>query len=57
MMMKPLAKKNGSECDGEGDDMNRDVATRLDGMLMAARGGLNGIAHYMRENLKTTIPN
>jgi hypothetical protein len=31
--------------------MDRDVATRIDGMLMATRGCLNQIAHYMRENL------
>jgi hypothetical protein len=31
--------------------MDRDVATRIDGMLMGARGNLDGIAHYMKNNL------
>jgi hypothetical protein len=31
--------------------MERDVAVRLDGMLIGARGNLDGIAHYMKGNL------
>ena len=31
--------------------MNRDVAIRLDGMVMGAQGNLDGIAHYMKNNL------
>ena len=31
--------------------MDRDVAVRLDGMLMGVRGNLDGIAHYMKNNL------
>jgi hypothetical protein len=31
--------------------MYRDIAIRLDGMLMGARGNLDGIAHYMKNNL------
>jgi hypothetical protein len=31
--------------------MDRDVAIRLDGMLIGARGNLDGIAHYMKNNL------
>jgi hypothetical protein len=31
--------------------MDRDVATRLDGMLIGAHGHLDGIAHYMKNNL------
>ena len=31
--------------------MDRDVAIRLDGMVMGARGNLDGIAHYMKNNL------
>jgi hypothetical protein len=31
--------------------MDRDAALRIDGMLMAARGELNGVAHYMKNNL------
>ena len=31
--------------------MDRDVATRIDGMLMGVRGNLDGIAHYMKNNL------
>jgi hypothetical protein len=33
--------------------MDRDVAIRLDGMLMGVRGNLDGIAHYMKNNLST----
>jgi hypothetical protein len=31
--------------------MERDVATRIDGMLMGVRGNLDGIAQYMKNNL------
>jgi hypothetical protein len=31
--------------------MERDTAIRLDGMLMGALGNLDGIAHYMKNNL------
>jgi hypothetical protein len=31
--------------------MDRDLAIRIDGMLIAARGNLDGIAHYMKNNL------
>jgi len=31
--------------------MERDVAIRIDGMLMGVRGNLDGIAHYMKNNL------
>ncbi len=31
--------------------MDKDVALRIDGMLMGARGYLDGVAHYMKENL------
>ena len=31
--------------------MDRDVAVRIDGMLMGARANLDGIAHYMQNNL------
>jgi hypothetical protein len=31
--------------------MDRDVAIRLDGMLLSVRGNLDGIAHYMKNNL------
>jgi len=31
--------------------MDRDVAIRIDGMLMGVSGNLNGIAHYMKNNL------
>jgi hypothetical protein len=31
--------------------MDRDVAIRLDGMLIGAIGNLDGIAHYMKNNL------
>jgi hypothetical protein len=31
--------------------MNRDVALRLDAMLMACRGQLDMVAHYMKNNL------
>ena len=33
--------------------MNRDVAIRLDGMLMGVRGNLDGIAHYMKNNVSS----
>ena len=31
--------------------MDRDIAVRIDGMLMGVRGNLDGIAHYMKNNL------
>jgi hypothetical protein len=31
--------------------MDRDIATRIDGMLMGVRGNLDGIAYYMKNNL------
>jgi len=31
--------------------MDRDVAIRLDGMLLAAQANLDSIAHYMKNNL------
>ncbi len=31
--------------------MDRDVAIRLDGMLIGVCGNLDGIAHYMKNNL------
>ena len=31
--------------------MDRDVALRLDGMLTGVCGNLDGIAHYMKNNL------
>jgi len=31
--------------------MKKDVAIRLDGMLLGVRGNLDGIAHYMKNNL------
>lgn len=31
--------------------MERDVAIRIDGMLSGVRGNLDGIAHYMKNNL------
>jgi len=31
--------------------MDRDVAVRLDGMLFGAHANLDGIAHYMKNNL------
>jgi hypothetical protein len=31
--------------------MDRDVAIRLDGMLIGVSGNLDGIAHYMKNNL------
>jgi hypothetical protein len=31
--------------------MDRDIAIRLDGMLIAARANADGIAHYMKSNL------
>ena len=31
--------------------MDRDVAIRLDGMLLGVCGNLDGIAHYMKNNL------
>jgi hypothetical protein len=31
--------------------MEKDVAIRIDGMLLGARGNLDGIAHYMKNNL------
>ncbi|MGO9773129.1 MAG: hypothetical protein ACLPSW_27000 [Roseiarcus sp.] len=34
--------------------MDRDVAIRLDGMLIGVRGNLDGIAHYMKNNLPST---
>ena len=31
--------------------MERDIAIRIDGMLLGVRGNLDGIAHYMKNNL------
>jgi hypothetical protein len=31
--------------------MNRDVALRIDGMLIGARGYLDGVVYYMKGNL------
>ena len=31
--------------------MKKDVAIRIDGMLLGARGNLDGIVHYMKNNL------
>jgi hypothetical protein len=31
--------------------MDRHIAIRLDGMLLGVRGNLDGIAHYMKNNL------
>jgi hypothetical protein len=31
--------------------MERDIAIRLDGMVIGANGNLDGIAHYMKNNL------
>ena len=31
--------------------MDKDVAIRIDGMLIGVRGNLDGIAHYMKNNL------
>lgn len=31
--------------------MERDIAIRIDGMLMGVRGNLDGIARYMKNNL------
>jgi hypothetical protein len=31
--------------------MNRDIAIRIDGMLLNAIGAIDGIAHYMKNNL------
>jgi hypothetical protein len=33
--------------------MDRDIAIRLDGMLIGVRGNLDGIAHYMKNNLSS----
>ena len=33
--------------------MDKDVAIRLDGMLIGVRGNLDGIAHYMKNNLSS----
>jgi hypothetical protein len=30
--------------------MDRDVALRIDGMLIAIRGNLDGLAHYVKNN-------
>ena len=30
--------------------MNRDVALRIDGMLIAIRANLDGVAHYVKSN-------
>jgi hypothetical protein len=32
-------------------EMDRNVAIRLDGMVMGAQGTLDGIARYMKNNL------
>jgi len=31
--------------------MDREIALRIDGMLMGVQGNLDGIAHYMKNNL------
>lgn len=31
--------------------MDKDIAIRLDGMVIGVNGNLNGIAHYMKNNL------
>ncbi len=50
----------GSPASGDGTDtfstnlerkMDRDTAIRIDGMLLGARANLDGIAHYMKNNL------
>jgi hypothetical protein len=33
--------------------MDRDAPVRIDGMLMGARANLDGIAHYMKNNLSS----
>ncbi len=33
--------------------MDRDAAIRIDGMLLGARSNLDGIAHYMKNNLSS----
>jgi len=33
--------------------MDKDVAIRIDGMLIGVRGNLDGIAHYMKNNLSS----
>ena len=33
--------------------MDRDAAIRIDGMLIGARANLDGIAHYMKNNLSS----
>jgi hypothetical protein len=33
--------------------MDRDVAIRIDGMLIGAQANLDGIAHYMKNNLSS----
>ncbi|MGA2492040.1 MAG: hypothetical protein ABSF67_03715 [Roseiarcus sp.] len=33
--------------------MDRDAALRIDGMLIGVRGNLDGIAHYMKNNLSS----
>jgi hypothetical protein len=33
--------------------MDRDAAVRIDGMLMRALAGLDGIAHHMKNNLSS----
>lgn len=33
--------------------MDRDAAIRIDGMLLGARANLDGIAHYMKNNLSS----
>ena len=30
--------------------MDRDIALRIDGMLIAIRGNLDGVAHYVKNN-------
>lgn len=32
--------------------MNRDVALRIDGMLIAIRASLDGVAHYAKNNCR-----
>ena len=31
--------------------MEKEIAIRIDGMLLGVRGNLDGIAHYMKNNL------
>ena len=59
--METLASRNGISSfvkqlllgviDRKDTSMNRDIAIRLDGMLIGVAGNLDGIAHYMKNNL------